>query len=159
MRGNSLARYLPRYEEMKLLKPKDSAYIASFRVGRLATINENSSAHIVPIVFANDQSNLYFAIDSKKKKTTNLKRIMNIKRTGRATLLFDSYRENWKNLSYLLIYCKASIVEGQEKQRAILMLKQKYKQYSRGKYLRGDAIIVKLAPSKIRRWHADSAQS
>lgn len=134
-----------------------SSCLSKARVARLATVNQDGTAQLVPVVFASDSKHLYFVID-KKAKGKKLRRIENIMRRGRATLLVDRYSENWSNLSFVMIYAKAKVLgkmNGNEKRRASYLLKRKYKQYSTGGYFPdnvSDATFVILTPVKIARW-------
>ena len=47
-------------------------------VARLATVSKEGRPHIVAIVFIIDEETLYFAVDAKPKKTTDLQRLKNI---------------------------------------------------------------------------------
>ena len=57
-------------------------HVATKFVARLATAGEEGRPHIVPICFALEDNTLYFAVDFKPKRTTNLKRLRNIAITG-----------------------------------------------------------------------------
>lgn len=133
------------------------SYLSEARVARLATVNQDGTAQLVPVVFANDSKHLFFVID-KKEKGKKLRRIENIIRRGRATLLVDRYSENWSNLSFVMIYAKAKVlgkINVNERRRASYLLKRKYKQYSTGGYFPDkatDATFVILTPVKIARW-------
>ncbi len=138
-----------------LLTTKVKSYLRESRVARLATINKDLMPHIVPFVFANDSSNIYFVID-RKTKHEKLRRVENIERTGIATLLADKYSEDWEKLSFVMIRANANIVTNlSEKRRAARLLKQKYPQYSKGGYFPDrveDATFVKLSPVRIAQW-------
>jgi coenzyme F420-0:L-glutamate ligase / coenzyme F420-1:gamma-L-glutamate ligase len=144
-------------DSIKWKSPEVQRLVRSTRVARLGTLNETGTTHLVPIVFASDSACIYFVIDEKTKRTRNLKRIRNIERTGRATVLIDLYSENWDKLAFVMVYTKASILERKndlEIARAMRMLKRKYEQY-RGRFLSKDpknAIIVRLEPQRIIYW-------
>jgi PPOX class probable F420-dependent enzyme len=133
-------------------------FLGHIRVARLGTLNGDGSVHLVPIVFANNFRALYFAIDSKKKKTKNLRRLQNILRTGKATLLVDEYSENWENLRFVMIYTRAQLLGARNRDEigdALKILRRKYAQYEGGRYLprkTGDCIVVRLTPRKIIQW-------
>jgi PPOX class probable F420-dependent enzyme len=134
------------------------------RIAHLATVNQDGSAHVIPIVFATARGRIYFAVDKKPKRkaaVAKLRRIQNIRRTGRATFLIDEYNENWARLRYLLVYCKAELLkeaDTKEREKASRLLKAKYpQQYLRGKYFPEDSrssILVRLTPTKIVFWQA-----
>ena len=142
-----------------MLTSEQLAYITKTRVGRLATENEDHSSHIVPIVYVNSAERIYFVVDLKKKTGAQLKRIKNILRTGKASLLLDYYSEKWENLSYLLIYCTASVIgpgESEEEKGLITgKLKEKYPQYSGEAYFpktSDKAVFVRLEPQRAIFW-------
>lgn len=137
-------------------------YLRKSRIARLATLNTDNTIHIVPIVFANDSRNIYFAIDRKPKKTSKLRRLANIARNANATVLIDSYSEDWGKLSYAIIYGTAEILSSteKEKEKALRLLKRKYPQYGNGNFLPqspNPIIVVRLTPSRIVQWSAKSA--
>jgi PPOX class probable F420-dependent enzyme len=137
-------------------------YLRKSRVARLGTINRDNTIHIVPIVFANDSRNIYFAVDRKPKKTNELRRLENMRRNPNATVLIDNYSEVWNKLSYMIIYAKAKLLSSKnfEKKRALKLLKKKYFQYRTGNFLPENLesiIVVRLTPSRIVHWSAKSA--
>jgi PPOX class probable F420-dependent enzyme len=144
----------------KGVSPEVWSLLEKARVARLATINEDGTPHVVPVVFAGDRSLLYFAIDDKPKKSKNLKRLRNIRRESRVTLLIDNYEENWDKLSYLIIYSKAKILMKRDRleiQRAVQLLRKKYRQYRDGRYfLKSDVCVVQVTPISWVFWKASS---
>ncbi len=144
---------------MKLSKEQIS-YLGQARVARLGTTDSDGRVHIVPIVFANTSNEIFSVIDRKAKKSqTNLKRLENIAKNPSATLLIDSYSEDWSKLSFLLIHCKARILwpgkNLKEKRLASRLLRKKYAQYTRGQYFPPDlkkAVFVKLSPKRVIFW-------
>jgi PPOX class probable F420-dependent enzyme len=155
-------------KQSQLFSRKLRAFLSRARVARLATLNEDGTIHIVPIVFANDSTRIYFAVDNKPKKTKNLRRLANIRRNPNATILIDKYSEDWAKLSFVMIYARAKIISSNdrngkrnhESRIALRLLKQKYPQYRTGDFLpsRTESItLVSLTPSKIVAWDAESA--
>lgn len=71
---------------------------AAARVGRLATVTDDGSPHVVPVVFALVGDTVYTAVDHKPKTTLRLRRLANIEATGRVSLLVDGYDEDWSAL-------------------------------------------------------------
>ena len=71
---------------------------AGARVARLATISADGAPHLVPFVFAVAGDTVYSAVDAKPKRTTALKRLANIDRDPRVTLLADHYDDDWTAL-------------------------------------------------------------
>ena len=72
----------------------ESAWPAA-RVARLATIDPDGRAHLVPIVFVLDGETLYTAVDSKPKRSRRLRRIENARERPDVTVLVDEYEEDW----------------------------------------------------------------
>jgi PPOX class probable F420-dependent enzyme len=144
----------------RALSKKALQYLDAARVARLATVSEKGdSLQLVPIVFANSGSKLYFVVDRKKKSGKELKRIKNISETGKATLLVDHYSENWEELSFLELFCKAAVLRPdealREKRTASKLLRKKYPQYSNNNYFPEnveEAVFVRLEPQRAVYW-------
>src|SRR5258706_10371614 len=103
---------------------------ASAPVARLATVGADGRPHVVPICFALDEQTLYFAVDSKPKRTTNLKRLRNIAANPAVSILVDHYEEDWKALWWVRADGDARVVtEEAEARRAITLLAARYSQY------------------------------
>lgn len=68
------------------------------RVARLATVSGDGSPHLVPMVFALDESRLISAVDQKPKSTTALRRLDNIAVNPFVSVLVDEYDEDWTKL-------------------------------------------------------------
>ncbi len=103
------------------------------RVARLATAAANGRLHVVPICFALDPPNLYFAIDAKPKRTTDLKRLRNISANPSAAVLADHYEDHdWSRLWWVRADGKARVVQDPgEARHAMDLLEQRYEQYRR----------------------------
>jgi PPOX class probable F420-dependent enzyme len=72
---------------------------AAARVARLATADAGGQPHVVPIAFALDDDRLYSAVDSKPKRTTELRRLANVRENPRVALLVDHYDDDdWSGL-------------------------------------------------------------
>src|SRR5260221_14749245 len=71
---------------------------AGSRSARLATVSADGRPHVVPIVFALDGDTLYFAVDSKPKRTTHLQRLKNIAANPAVSVLADHYDDDWTRL-------------------------------------------------------------
>jgi PPOX class probable F420-dependent enzyme len=103
----------------------------SARVARLATVNAAGRPHLVPVTFALCSTVIVIAIDHKPKATTNLKRLRNIKETGRVSLLADEYDDqDWSRLWWVRVDGTARIVEDErERANQVERLCEKYRQY------------------------------
>ncbi len=109
------------------------ARLTHARVARLATITEAGRPHIVPIVFAVDGDTLYFAVDSKPKRTADLKRLKNIATNPAVSILADHYDDaDWAELWWVRADGVARVVtDGDEAERAIELLADRYPQHRR----------------------------
>ena len=102
------------------------------RVGRLATVDEQGRPHLVPIVFAYENSILYTPIDAKPKSQPpgRLRRVRNIAANANVQVLVDHYEEDWSQLRYLQLRGTAALMTaGEELERAVELLEAKYAQY------------------------------
>jgi PPOX class probable F420-dependent enzyme len=108
--------------------------ISDTRVARLATTGAAGRPHIVPITFAIDRESVYFAVDAKPKRTTDLQRLRNITANPAVSVLFDHYEEDWRKLWWVRVEGSARIlVDEAEAQRAIDLLVGRYEQYRRAR--------------------------
>jgi PPOX class probable F420-dependent enzyme len=84
----------------------------------------------VPITFALDGETLYFAVDAKPKRTTNLKRLRNIAANPTVSVLIDHYEDEWESLWWVRLDGTARIVTApEESERALGVLAERYPQY------------------------------
>jgi PPOX class probable F420-dependent enzyme len=82
------------------------------RRGILGTIGPEGRPHLVPIVFALlTGGEIVTAVDHKPKSTRDLKRLHNIERDPRVTLLVDEYDEDWSRLWWVRVDGLAHVSE------------------------------------------------
>ena len=125
----------------------DGAFVA-----RLATAGDDGRPHVVPICFALEDDTLYFAIDFKPKRTTNLKRLRNIATNPAVSVLVDHYEENWDKLWWVRLDGQARLLtETAEVERALLLLAQRYEQYRKA---RPAGPVVAITIERIAAWSA-----
>jgi PPOX class probable F420-dependent enzyme len=102
------------------------------RVARLATIDADGRPHIVPIVFALDGETLYSAVDAKRKRSRTLRRVENARERPNVTVLLDHYEDAWDQLWWVRLRGRARVLEGgDEAERGLRLLADKYEQYRR----------------------------
>jgi PPOX class probable F420-dependent enzyme len=100
------------------------------RVARLATAGADARPHLVPIVFTLDGERIYFAVDSKPKRTRDLRRLANIAANPRVSVLVDHYDDDWSRLWWVRADGAAHLVtEAADADRALDLLARKYPQY------------------------------
>ena len=109
--------------------------LAAARVAHLATADQYSRPHNVPIVFVTLGDRLYFPLDRKPKRENDwhmLRRVRNIETNGRVAIVVDRYGEDWSGLAWVLLEGVATILEhGDERDAAATALREKYEQYER----------------------------
>jgi PPOX class probable F420-dependent enzyme len=104
--------------------------VAEARVGRLATIDPDGRAHLVPIVFVLDGDTLYTAVDAKPKRARRLRRIENARERPGVTVLVDHYDDDWRRLWWVRLRGRARVLDaGEEADRALRRLAAKYEHY------------------------------
>jgi PPOX class probable F420-dependent enzyme len=120
------------------------------RVARLATTDPDGRPHLVPIVFALDGETLYSAVDRKPKRSQRLRRIENARVRPDVTILVDHYDEDWQKLWWIRLRGSARVLdEGVERERALVLLQEKYPQY-RDEPPDGPVLAVDV--SDVREW-------
>ena len=120
--------------------------LAAARVGRLATVTPAGTPHIVPVCFALHDGVVYTAVDAKPKARRDLKRLANVRSTGRASLLVDHYEEDWSQLWWVRVDGAAEVIDSAA---AIDALAGKYAQY---RAARPAGPVIAIAPDRWRSW-------
>jgi PPOX class probable F420-dependent enzyme len=132
---------------------------AAARVARLATIAGRKQPHLVPITFVlgtgpDGRSALSFAVDAKPKSTTELKRLENIARNPKVSVLVDFYDDDWSLLWWVRADGEARILEsGRTFDAAVRGLAGKYEQYA-AQPPPGPVVVVDV--DTWRHWSASS---
>jgi len=104
--------------------------LGSARVAVLATISEAGRPHLVPCTFAQDGDVIYTAVDAKPKSTRDLRRLSNIRRDPRVSVLADGYDEDWTALWWVRADGAAAIIDDPaEMTGPLLLLAGRYPQY------------------------------
>ena len=106
--------------------------VQTARVARLATIDPDGRPHLVPIVFVLDGQTLYSAVDAKPKRSRRLRRFANARERPDVTVLVDHYEDDWSQLWGVSLRGRARVLDaGEEAERALRLLADKYEQYRR----------------------------
>ena len=109
---------------------------------------------MVPIVFVYEDPHLYTPIDRKPKRVDDwrrLRRVQNVVHNGRASVVIDVWDEDWSKLRYVLLEGTADMLEsGEERDRAVSLLEEKYPQY-RALPL-GDAPVIRVTVERSSEW-------
>jgi PPOX class probable F420-dependent enzyme len=126
--------------------------LTSARVARLATTDPDGRPHLVPIVFAVDGDTLYTAVDRKPKRSRTLRRIENARARPDVTILVDRYDEDWSQLWWIRLRGRARVLDaGDERQRALQLLAEKYPQYEDEP---PDGPVLAVDVTETRAWSA-----
>lgn len=126
--------------------------LSEARVARLATVAASGRPHLVPIVFAIDGDTVYFAVDDKPKRTTDLQRLRNIASNPAVSLLADNYEEDWARLWWVRVDGTASVVDdAAQAARALDLLAGRYPQYRQA---RPPGPVVAISIRSITGWAA-----
>ena len=111
------------------MKKEAESYLRTKERGFLATMGKKGPT-VIPVCFAYESGKIYSAIDRKPKSGRGLARVKNIERNPRVAFLLDTYSDDWRRLSYLLVHGRASLVRDPgEEGRAKELLLSKYPQY------------------------------
>jgi PPOX class probable F420-dependent enzyme len=103
--------------------------VAEARVARVGTLDEDGRVHLVPVVFAVDGDTLYSTSDAGPRP---VKRVRNLERDPRVTVLVDVYDEDWPTVWWVRVRGTGRTVETEsERDRAWRLLREKYPQYER----------------------------
>jgi PPOX class probable F420-dependent enzyme len=126
-----------------MLSEQQARFLASCRVGHLATADARAIPHLVPVCFVVSDDALYITIDQKPKgDPRGLKRLRNIIQNPVAAFVADRYDEAWTRLGWVMLRGPAEILdEGDEHDRAQALLRLRYPQY-RAMALEGLPVIA-----------------
>ncbi|HEX3411203.1 MAG TPA: TIGR03668 family PPOX class F420-dependent oxidoreductase [Stellaceae bacterium] len=114
-----------------MLFEREARFLASRRVGHLATADARGTPHLVPVCFAVSEGALYITIDQKPKGDfRSLKRLRNIAENPVAIFVADRWDEDWTRLGWVMLRGPAEIlVGGAEHDEAQALLRSRYLQY------------------------------
>jgi len=121
--------------------------LAAARVGRLATVTADGRPHVVPVCFVLAGGRIYTAVDAKPKSTRALRRLENVRATGRASLLVDHYEEDWARLWWVRVDGSAEVLDSAA--AALDALAGKYEQY---RAARPAGPVIAITPDRWRSW-------
>ena len=114
-----------------MLTEQEARFLASCRVGHLATADARGAPHLVPVCFAVGEGTLYITIDQKPKgDVRRLKRLRNISENPVTAFVADRWDEDWTRLGWVMLRGPAEILAGgAEHDRAQALLRSRYPQY------------------------------
>jgi PPOX class probable F420-dependent enzyme len=120
-------------QNFAMLSEHQARFLASRRVGHLATADGRAVPHLVPVCFVVSEGALYITIDQKPKGDVRaLKRLRNITANPVAAFVADRWDEDWTRLGWVMLRGPAEILaDGAEHDRAQELLRSRYCQYRR----------------------------
>jgi PPOX class probable F420-dependent enzyme len=128
------------------------------RVARLGTVDARGRAHLVPVTFALSPARtgrrFVTAVDWKPKRSTELQRLANVRRTGAASALVDHYDDtSWAALWWVRLRGPAFVAEpgSDDHAEAVAALVARYRQYAE-RPPAGAAIVIEI--EEWRSWSA-----
>jgi len=135
-----------------MLSDQQVRFLASCRVGHLATADARAAPHLVPVCFVVSEGALYITIDQKPKgDPRGLKRLRNIVENPLAAFVADRYDEDWNRLGWVMLRGPAEILaQGAEHDRAQALLRSRYRQYQ-GMAL-DDLPVIALRIERVTSW-------
>ena len=135
-----------------MLSKRQTHFLASRRVGHLATADARRAPHLVPVCFVVSQDTLYVTIDQKPKGDPRaLKRLKNIIENPVAAFVADRYDEDWTRLGWVMLRGPAEILaEGVEHDRAQALLRSRYPQYREMEL--DDLPVIAIRIARVTSW-------
>jgi len=135
-----------------MLSEPQARFLASRKVGHLATADAHGTPHLVPVCFVISEGALYITIDQKPKgDPRRLKRLRNIIENPVAAFVADRYDEDWTRLGWVMLRGSAEILsEGAEHDLAQTLLRSRYPQY-RAMELE-DLPVIALRIARVTSW-------
>jgi PPOX class probable F420-dependent enzyme len=127
------------------------ARLAEARVLRLATADASGQPHLVAATFAVDGDVIAIAVDHKPKRSTNLKRLRNIKENPAVTLLVDHYEDDWAELWWVRADGEARVIGNELAYELVDALVDKYEQYREH---RPSGPVIAIQVSRWSGWSA-----
>src|SRR5215471_573125 len=127
---------------MKLSK-SETDFVKAQGVARLSTVNAQGMPHNVPVCPVWDGGNVYVATEKGAVKMKNLEA------NSKATIVFDVYRDSWRDLRGVMLQCVTHVVGEAEFKRIRRKLYTKYPHYKTDAPLQPeDSAIIELRPDK-----------
>ena len=135
-----------------VLSDQQARFLASCRVGHLATADARAAPHLVPVCFVVSEDVLYITSDQKPKGAVRaLKRRRNIIENPVAAFVADRWDEDWTRLGWIMLRGVAEILAaGAEHDRAQALLRSRYRQYQ-GMELDGLPVIA-IRIERVTSW-------
>jgi nitroimidazol reductase NimA-like FMN-containing flavoprotein (pyridoxamine 5'-phosphate oxidase superfamily) len=106
------------------LSREEKRFLQRARVCRIASVDPRGTTHVAPLCHAFDVATRTVYVATSGVTAENLKR------RRRAAIACDDYFEDWDRIRGVVVHARASFVrDGAELDRAVRLLKRKFKQY------------------------------
>ena len=130
--------------------------LGEVRVAHLATNGSDGRPHIVPICFVVVSGEIFFAVDQKPKRTSDLRRLRNIAANPHVAVLADHYEEDWNRLWWVRVDGRARVLDAADEssESAIDALAARYPQY---RSARPSGPVVSIHIERLSGWSATAA--
>ncbi|MER6917079.1 TIGR03668 family PPOX class F420-dependent oxidoreductase [Streptomyces sp. NPDC000594] len=102
---------------------------AGARVLRLATADAAGTPHVVPATFVVLGDIVAIAVDHKPKRSSNLKRLRNIRENPAVSVLVDHFDDDWSRLWWVRGDGVGQVVDNEPARLLVDALVDKYEQY------------------------------
>ena len=135
-----------------MLSDRQASFLASLRVGHLATADARAAPHLVPVCFVVSDGAVYITIDQKPKgDVRKLNRLTNILENPVAVFVADRWDEDWTRLGWVMLRGPAEIIaEGAEHDRAQALLRSRYPQYRNMEL--GGLPVIAIRIERVTSW-------
>jgi PPOX class probable F420-dependent enzyme len=135
-----------------MLSEDQARFLASCRVGHLATADARGTPHLVPVCFVVSEGSLYITIDQKPKGDPRaLKRLRNISENPVAAFVADRWDEDWTRLGWVMLRGPAEVLAaGAEHDYAQSLLCSRYPQYRDMQIAELPVIAIRIA--RVTSW-------
>jgi PPOX class probable F420-dependent enzyme len=137
-----------------MFQPRERQYVATARIGRLATADSDARPHAVPVCFALVGDHVVTPIDEKPKRVSPeaLRRSRDIRDNSSVALIVDHYTEAWDRLGWVQIRGTATHCEPDDAEHApgVAALREKYAQYE--EHALEGRPLIRIAPGSVRSW-------
>jgi PPOX class probable F420-dependent enzyme len=136
-----------------MLSERERSFLATRRIGHLATADSRAFPHVVPACFAIADRTLYITVDEKPKRAAGapLKRIRNIEQNPSVAFVADRYEDDWSLLGWVMLRGSAEILTGgTEHDEAQALLRSRYPQLNAMEIARLAVIAVRI--ERVTSW-------
>jgi len=135
-----------------MLSKQQARFLASRRLGHLATADTRAAPHLVPVCFVIGEGDVYITIDHKPKgDVRTLKRLRNITENPVAAFVADRWDEDWTRLGWVMLRGPAEILgDGAEHDRAQALLRSRYAQYRT--MVLDDLPVIAIRIERVTSW-------